>query len=105
MPSGPLLEQLLDCVQEDLTIRRLAQIVSWTEGMAQQVIGRGGPSGQQPSVEDTYFGSAVLLWQETLLRMRTGGVGTVQLDPDAGSRCVISLCTTVHGVKDAVATR
>jgi hypothetical protein len=98
-PTGPLLEQLLNCVQEDVTIRRLAQIVSWTEGMAQQVREHGGPSGQKPTMEDTYFGSAVLLWQETLLRMRTDGVDNVQLDPDAGSRCVINLHTRAwsHG--------
>ena len=84
-----MLQQLLTCVETTPPLRRLAQIVAWTEGMAQQVWEGGGPWRQRPDLEGSYFGNSVLLWQETLLRARTSKGERLPLDPDAAIRCVL----------------
>jgi hypothetical protein len=85
--SAPLVHQLANCARHDSAQRRVAQVVSWTEGIARQVREGGGPSGQCPTQQGHYFGSVMLLWQETLMAVRRGDAPDLQLDPDASTRC------------------
>jgi hypothetical protein len=87
--DGPrhLLKQLLQTVEEDPDLRRLAQIVAWAEsvGLDAQLLARVGGEGLgggEATLQEC--SAAFVLWQETRLQ---NGHACGPLDPDAACRC------------------